>query len=201
MKTNIKWITICLAALMLMQSCAVYQGNYSLSSVLENRRKVKVKLRYNEYLLFSGYRYKYKRIHDYDTWSISQDKNLLAKDYELLESKNVRFADILHFEGIYYGLNDFSDPDTWERLDQSAITEVTKTKRHYFKRIIHQQGKYYGVQNDNVDEDNIEMNLEPIYPNQVYKVSLYDPVLSVLGTIIVAPLIMTLILLTPDDEW
>jgi hypothetical protein len=201
MKTNLKWIAICLSALMLMQSCAVYQGNYSLDSVLENRKKVKVKLRYNEYILFSGYRYKYKRIDDYNTWNISQDKNLLAKDYELLASKKVRFADILHFEGSYYGLNDFSDPDTWEQLDQSAITEVPKTKRHYFKRIIHQQGKYYGVQNDNVDLVNIEMNLEPIYPEQVDKVSLYDPVLSVLGTIIAAPLIMTVLLLTSDDEW
>ena len=46
------------------------------------------------------------------------------------------------------------------------------------------------------------MDLVPIYEDQTIKVSEYDPVLSVLGTILVTPVVIGILLLTPvEDDW
>ena len=46
--------------LILLNSCAVYQGNYSLNTAVDNGKKVKVKTEYNKFLVYNGNRYVYK---------------------------------------------------------------------------------------------------------------------------------------------
>lgn len=191
------WIAGFFTILMLFQSCTVYQGDYSLNKAAKNGKKVKVKLTYNEYLLYRGFRYIFIRVNNYDTWTLEEQDLVSTREYEALELESIPFSDIALSEGTYYGLNDFNDRSTWVLINPNELKKVSKTERQTFKKIIYQEGHYFGVK-----EDNIDMDLLPIYSNQVDKVSQYDTTLSVLASILITPVVITLLLITPvEDDW
>ena len=72
---------------------------------------------------------------------------------------------------------------------------------------MYQEGKYWGIPNKEQDpfavyDEVTKMNLVPIDKNQVNKVSLHDPVMSVLATILAIPLAIGVILIFPiEDDW
>lgn len=189
-------IAILLVFLTFLNSCAVYQGNYSLNTAVDNGNKVKVKTQYNKFLVYNGNRYEYKIINGNNTWEITK-KNEALNFEDNLPLINGRFPYIISSEGNYYGINDFNESDSWVKIDTSEIIEITKTKKQVFTKIVYQEDNYWGV----VDEIE-DMDLVPIYEDQTIKVSEYDPVLSVLGTILVTPVVIGILLLTPvEDDW
>jgi hypothetical protein len=205
MKTiNLKFIAYALAALMLMQSCTVYQGNYSLKTAIKSEKKAKVRIKYNEFLLYGGNRFKYNRFNKYDAWTLIQPYESLPESSDSLIPVAGRFSDIILFEGKYFGVHDFSDRKNWIWINPLEVKEVPTTKKRYFNSIMYQEGKYWGVPNKEQDpfavyDEVTKMNLVPIDKNQVNKVSLQDPVLSVLATILAVPLAIGLILIFPIE--
>ena len=190
-------IAIFLSLLTLLQSCAAYHGNYSLKTAVDNGNKVRVKFQNNEFLLYNGNRYKYNRINDNHAWNIIiYDKNSLTGLSEIQDSTSNALNKIIQIDDNYFGFNDFENRSSWVKIAPSEIIEVSKTKKQNFKKLVYQEGNYWGV-------DAIDTNLVPIYENQVKKVSEYDPVMSVLGTIVVTPLLIAVVILgaVAEDDW
>ena len=196
-------IAIFLSILTFLQSCAAYEGNYTLKTAVDNGKKVRVKTQYNEFLLYNGSRFKYNRINDNDAWNIIRNEDSITKLSVMSDSTSDILHKIILIDGNYFGFNDFENRNSWVKINHSAIIEVSKTKKEYFKRLLYQQGNYWGVDDYVVTDDKADMNLIPIYENQVKKVSQYDPVMSVLGSIIVTPLVIGLIILSAaaEDDW
>jgi len=192
MKYSKKVIALLLSLLMLLQSCAVYGGDHSLKKAVDEGKKVKVKTQYTAFLLYKGQRYAYQRINDQHAWTITADEH----SSKIPDSTNI-IHNIILLDGQYYGFNDFELRSSWVPIQPSEVVEISKTKREHFKKIVYQYNHYWGVL-----DDEEHMNLVPIYDNQVNKISFYDPAMSVLASIIVTPLVIGIMLLTPvEDDW
>lgn len=185
------------AILLLFQSCAIYQGNYSLGHAVANEKKVKVKFRYEEYLLYKGYRYGYDKTDNHDFWTLLKPQEWSKKPHDSIEFSKSPFPDIYRKNGTYYGVTDVSDHNTWVQIAFNDIKVITKTDKQTYKKILYQEGHYFGIPKDDFDTD-----LVLIYEDEVEKVSYYDPALSVLGSILITPVVVALILFTPvEDDW
>ena len=191
-------IAIALSSLTLLHSCAVYQGNYSLQKAVDNGKKVKVKTQYNKIILYEGERYYYNRKDNHHAWSVGLTTHSKFQPFlPSQEESSILAPTIILSEGIFYGVKDYEDRDSWIPIDRNDIVEISKTERNQYQKLVFQEDQYWGVSN----EDN-SMRLVPIHENQVKKVSQYDPFLSVMGSILVTPLVVVAVLLTPvEDDW
>lgn len=196
MKNLLPKIALFLSMLTLFHSCAVYHGDYSLKSAFESAKKVKVKSTYNKFLLYDGNRYEYGRINDHHAWTLSKTKDPSKKSSEMLGSTSNALPHIVLYEDAYFGYGNFEDRGSWIKLNNIEIVEISKTKREEFKKLVYQKGNYWGVTDEN---DNV--NLALINEDQVKKVSQHDPVLSVLASILITPVVVVLILYLPDDDY
>jgi hypothetical protein len=184
-KLNCRIIAFFFSALILVQSCAVYEGNYSLRSSVDHAEKVKLKFKNNEHLLFNGNRYNYTSNKDYEIWAIyhemdSTTRHIISKDIQFEGYQNIVLDN-----ANYYGVNDFSNRTNWTKIDHNDIVEVSKTRKQTFKKIIYQEGNYFGVPDS---ED--YLNLVHINENHVVKTSKYDPVFSVMASIVITPVVV-----------
>ena len=193
---HLKYIAFTVSALVLFQSCAAYRGNYSLGHAVENEKKVKVTFRYDEYLVYKGVYYGYDRTNDLDFWTRIDSEEGPTMRVESKASENGSFPDIFRNKGTYYGVTDVTDHTTWKRIEPTEIRVETNTQEQTYKKIVYQEGHYFGVPKNDFDTP-----LEIIYENEVEKVSYYDPILSVLGSILMAPILVLDFLIYPlgDD--
>lgn len=194
---NLKSIAFTLALLLVFQSCAIYQGDYSLDSAVANEKKVKIKFRYDDYLYYKGYSYGYDRTDDHDFWTLMEPEEWPKKSHDSTEFEKEPFPDIYRKNGAYFGVTDVSDHSTWVQIPNYDIKVASSTDKQTYKKILYQDGHYFGIPKDDYDTD-----LVLIYENEVEQVSYYNPALSILGSVLITPVVVALFLLTPvEDDW
>jgi len=184
MGTTKKILSLFFSSLILLNSCEVYQGNYSLQNSAQEAKKVKVKTKTTDYLLYNSYPYKSLKDSDLDIWAI------VKKNDSTTNNNNQKtFDSIVLMNKIYYGTDNLSNRNSWVKINDTDIEEVSITQKLYLEKIVSQKGKYYGV------KDSMGINIMvPIKENQVIKISEYSQGLSILGTIALVPVVAFILL-------
>ena len=198
MKNLKSLVAIFLSILTLFHSCAAYQGDYSLKGAAEKGKRVKLKIKYNESLLYHGNRYEYNRIDDHHAWTISWDTDSSVKLSEIQDSTSSVLPKIILMRSSYFGFKDYEDRNSWVKINPSEIEEFPLTENLHFKKIIQQEGNYWGIVSD--DYPDLSMtNLVPIHENQVDKVLVENPTMTVVGTILMVPVALGILLFLPIE--
>ncbi len=157
-----------------------------------------LKSKYYQNLLYDGHRYDYQGYNDYDLWILYTEIDP-SKPVKLSEDESFNgFINIVFVNGIYYGVNDFENKDNWTIIDEKDIVEVAKTQRQHFEKIVFQQDAYFGVPDSEGYDDLIRID-----QNKIVKLSKYDPAVSVLASILSAPLVVVALWLSLEleDDW